>query len=172
MGEAQARQGDVDMDGSSEQSYVTALTSEEMTRAQKTVTNYDVPAVVARLSVILCTPASYKRFVACRGNVAQTLVNLLQDLLDLNSSFAVRPLLLHALLQLAKTSGRHPRCLHLLSKPKLGQQMAGGGFGDVFKGTIGEQMVAIKIMRVYEDSDKQAVLKVFLWLSLISKLTI
>ena len=48
-------------------------------RAQKTLTAYDVRAVVDRLAVILRAPTSYKRFVACRGTAAQTLVNLLQD---------------------------------------------------------------------------------------------
>jgi hypothetical protein len=42
----------------------------------------------------------------------------------------------------------------------IGQPVAVGGFGDVCKGVIQGQAVAVKVMRVFKDSDIEAVLKV------------
>jgi hypothetical protein len=44
---------------------------------------------------------------------------------------------------------------------KIGQQaVAGGAFGDIWKGLVQEQSVCVKIMRIFEDSNVEAVLKV------------
>jgi hypothetical protein len=44
----------------------------------------------------------------------------------------------------------------------VGQQVTGGGFGDIWKGFVRGQSVCIKIMRIFEDSNVEAVLKVCL----------
>ncbi|KAF8201248.1 kinase-like domain-containing protein, partial [Mycena galopus ATCC 62051] len=69
--------------------------------------------------------------------------------------------MLQALLQLARPSGLHPRCFVLPGLRKVGQQVAGGGFGDIWKGVIRGQSVCVKIMRIFEESDIQAALKEF-----------
>jgi hypothetical protein len=43
---------------------------------------------------------------------------------------------------------------------KVGNQVAAGGFGDLWKGLVCEVSVSVKIMRVFEDSDVQAILNV------------
>jgi hypothetical protein len=43
---------------------------------------------------------------------------------------------------------------------KIGQQVGGGGFGDIWKGLVREQSVCVKIMRIFQNDDIQAVLKV------------
>jgi hypothetical protein len=80
----------------------------------------------------------------------------------MDSTLPMRPLLFKALIRLSRASGLHPECLPLGIIPRLGQLVAGGGFGDIYKGVISEQVVAIKIIKVYDYSDKQAVLKVHL----------
>ncbi|KAJ7921746.1 kinase-like domain-containing protein [Mycena leptocephala] len=72
-----------------------------------------------------------------------------------------RPLFCKALLRLSRKSGVHPRCFHLSEMLTIGQPVAVGGFGDVCKGVIQGQAVAVKVMRVFEDSDIEAVLKEF-----------
>ncbi|KAJ7819527.1 kinase-like domain-containing protein, partial [Mycena leptocephala] len=99
--------------------------------------------------------------LACRGSDAQSVLNLLQSLLDMDSTLPMRPLLFKALIRLSRASGLHPECLPLGIIPRLGQLVAGGGFGDIYKGVISEHVVAIKIIKVYDYSDKQAVLKAF-----------
>ncbi|KAJ7852541.1 kinase-like domain-containing protein, partial [Mycena leptocephala] len=66
-----------------------------------------------------------------------------------------------ALLRLSRKSGLHPRCYALPRLRKIGQQVTAGGYGDIWRGLVGGQCVCVKIMRIFEDSDVQAVLKEF-----------
>jgi hypothetical protein len=43
---------------------------------------------------------------------------------------------------------------------KIGQQVAGGAFGDIWKGLVGVQTVAVKSMRQFKEDDIKASLKV------------
>jgi hypothetical protein len=63
-------------------------------------------------------------------------------------------------LQLSRASSLHPRCLALSELQKVGPQVTGGGFGDIWKGLVRGQSVCVKIMRIFEDSNVQALLKV------------
>ncbi|KAJ7318976.1 hypothetical protein DFH08DRAFT_819419 [Mycena albidolilacea] len=119
----------------------------------------DVSIVMARTVVFLCDPESYKEFLKCRGTDAQQLLDLLQDLLDLDSFSVLKPFLFKALLRLSRSSGRHPQCLALSGLKTVGQQVTGGGFGDIWKGFVRGQNVCVKIMRIFEDSNVEAVLK-------------
>ncbi|KAJ7810758.1 kinase-like domain-containing protein [Mycena olivaceomarginata] len=123
--------------------------------------NQDVRAIVATLVLFLRRPHSYKELLACRGTEAQHLLDLLQDLLDLDSFSVVRPLLLQALLRLSRASGLHPRCFVLPELQKIGQQVAAGGFGDIWKGLVCGQTVSVKIMRIFQDSHVEGALKEF-----------
>ncbi|KAJ7113410.1 kinase-like domain-containing protein, partial [Mycena epipterygia] len=72
-----------------------------------------------------------------------------------------RPLLFKALLRLSRASGLHPICFTLRGLQKAGEQVAAGGFGDIWKGSFRGQEVSVKVMRLFEDSDVAAVLKEF-----------
>jgi hypothetical protein len=43
----------------------------------------------------------------------------------------------------------------------VGQQVAAGGFGDIWKGLVGGRSVCVKIMRLFREADIQAVVKVY-----------
>ncbi|KAJ7205761.1 kinase-like domain-containing protein, partial [Mycena pura] len=92
---------------------------------------------------------------------AQTLLDLLQDFLDLDSFSVVKPLICKALWRLSRASGLHPRCFALTGLQKIGQQVGAGGFGDIWKGLVRGQSVCVKIMRLFRNNDIQAVLKEF-----------
>ncbi|KAJ7186536.1 kinase-like domain-containing protein [Mycena filopes] len=81
-------------------------------------------------------------------------------LLDSGHRPASKPLLSKALLKLSGNCGLHPTCFALDGLEKLGQQVAGGGYGDVWKGRIGGQTVAVKSMRQFQEQDIAASLKV------------
>jgi hypothetical protein len=136
--------------------------------------------VAARLGVLLRDPESYKEFLACRETDAQGLLDVLQDvstsnsnpiqilvptaqqLLDLDSFSDHKPLIFKALLRLSRASGLHPRCFALHGLQKGGQQVAAGGFGDIWKGSVRGQIVAVKVMRFFGGSDVEAAkLKVY-----------
>ncbi|KAJ7174577.1 kinase-like domain-containing protein, partial [Mycena filopes] len=102
----------------------------------------------------------YKEFITCRGPEAQELLNLLQDLLD-QDSIESKPLISKTLLRLSLASGQHPRCFPLTGLELVGPQIAGGGFGDIWKGLVGGQSVSVKIMRIYQDRDIALALKEF-----------
>ncbi|KAF7377580.1 Protein kinase domain-containing protein [Mycena sanguinolenta] len=123
--------------------------------------NYDLAVVVTRFVLFLRNPESYKQFLTCRGADAQQLLDLLQDLLDLNSFPAVKPSISNALLRLSRCSGLHPRCFVLSGLQRLGQQVSGGGFGDIWKGSVRGQNVCVKIMRIFGNSNIKAALKEF-----------
>ncbi|KAJ6466800.1 kinase-like domain-containing protein [Mycena sanguinolenta] len=123
--------------------------------------NRDLSAVVARLVLFLRDSESYKKFLSCSGTDAQRLLDLLQDLLDLDAFSVVKPTIFQALLRLSRPSGVHPRCFALSGLQKVGQQVTGGSFGDIWKGLVRGQSVCVKVMRVFEDSDIEDALKEF-----------
>ncbi|KAL0574483.1 hypothetical protein V5O48_007458 [Marasmius crinis-equi] len=60
------------------------------------------------------------------------------------------------MLRLSKNSGLHPQCLSIQNVKKLGEYpIAAGGFGDVWKGVIGDSTkpVCLKVVKIYLDSD-------------------
>ncbi|KAJ7779207.1 hypothetical protein B0H16DRAFT_1405717 [Mycena metata] len=123
--------------------------------------NRDIPRITAALVVYLQEPASSDGFLTAREGVAQGSLNLLQDLLDLDTFLIVKPLICKALVQLARASGLHPRCFSITGLQKIGQQVAGGGFGDIWKGVIRGQVVSVKIMRIFQEQEVAAALKEF-----------
>ncbi|KAJ7238060.1 kinase-like domain-containing protein [Mycena haematopus] len=123
--------------------------------------NRDISALVAKLVVLCRDPESSKKFLACREADAQRLLDLLQDLLDLDSFSVAKPLICKALLRLSRASGLHPRCFALPELQKVGQQVTGGGFGDLWQGLVRGQSVSVKIMRIFKDAQVDTVLKEF-----------
>ncbi|KAJ6598277.1 kinase-like domain-containing protein [Mycena vulgaris] len=103
---------------------------------------------------------THKQFLACREADAQQLLDFLQDVLDHDGFSLARPFLWKALLRLSRASGLHPKCFPLLGLEK-GQQVACGGFSDICKGLVNGQSVSVKIMRLFQDGDVEAVLKEF-----------
>jgi serine/threonine protein kinase len=67
-----------------------------------------------------------------------------------------------ALIRLSQESKLHPQCFTLTGLEQ-GKLVAGGSFGDVYKGWLEGQSVAVKVMRVFEESDLNALLKVGTW---------
>jgi len=119
----------------------------------------DISCVLKQINCILSYRDTYKHFLSCRGTVAQQLLDLLQDLLDSFRDFESRALLSKALLRLSGACGLHPTCFTLSGVEKVGQQVAGGGFGDIWKGLVGGQTVAVKSMRQFKDDDVRVSMK-------------
>ncbi|KAJ7767657.1 kinase-like domain-containing protein [Mycena metata] len=125
------------------------------------VMSNDICDIMAQLVFILQGAESRKRFLESRNTEAQELLNFLQDLLDLDTFSAVRPLLCKTLIQLSQASGLHPHCFPLTAVQKVGNQVAAGGFADIWKGLVQGQSVSLKIVRIFGDSDIQAALDEF-----------
>ncbi|KAL0565750.1 Rho guanine nucleotide exchange factor [Marasmius crinis-equi] len=110
-------------------------------------------------------------FLEQRGEDAQDWLDRLQLLVD-NPHLSLPPQLCSSIfkvmIRLSKLSGLHPKCLSIHNVHKLGQHpIAAGGFGDVWKGVIGDSdsggpIVCLKIVKVYLTSDVQALFKEYL----------
>ncbi|KAJ7651237.1 hypothetical protein FB45DRAFT_780589 [Roridomyces roridus] len=104
----------------------------------------------------------YTRFLDSRDASAQWLLDLLQDLLDYDADIppADRRRIFKALIRLSDYSKLYPRCFTLtdLEQERL---VDGGSFSDVYQGYLRGQCVAVKMMRVFDQSDIETVLKSF-----------
>ncbi|KAJ6514519.1 kinase-like domain-containing protein [Mycena vulgaris] len=125
------------------------------------ILSQDAAAAVEQLAFILQDSETYKTFLGCRGESAQQLLDLIQELLDLFPHSTFRPLLYKALLRLSRASELHPACYALPGLQPVGRQVAAGGFGDIWKSVVRGQTVSIKMMRLFRDADIRAVLKEF-----------
>lgn len=65
-----------------------------------------------------------------------------------------------AQLRLGAACGVHPDCLVLSGVNLNGWAVDGGAFGDIYKGFVQGHEVAIKVLRVFNSSDRQKLLKV------------
>ncbi|KAF9256320.1 kinase-like protein, partial [Marasmius fiardii PR-910] len=73
--------------------------------------------------------------------------------------------ILAIMLRLSKKSGLHSRCLTIQNVRKLGHYpVASGGFGDVWKGVIGNssESVCLKVVKLYLNSDVEKLCKAYL----------
>ncbi|KAF8179042.1 hypothetical protein K438DRAFT_1843469, partial [Mycena galopus ATCC 62051] len=118
---------------------------------------HDISVMVAELVLSL----QDREFLAFPGAREQKFLDLLQDVLDLDIFSAVKPLITKALLRLCSVSGLYPRCFALTGLEKVGEQVAAGGFGDIWKGLIRTQSVCVKVMRLFQKADIEALLKEF-----------
>ena len=66
------------------------------------------------------------------------------------------------MIRLSKTSGMYPQCLQIENVQQIGEHpVAGGGFGDVWKGRLGGGgLVCLKVIRAYEATDVGRVVRV------------
>ncbi|KAF7333010.1 Protein kinase domain-containing protein [Mycena venus] len=120
----------------------------------------DVSTVLRELISVLRDSETRKSFFAYRGALAQQLLDLVQDLLDICDSNS-RALLSKALVKLVHDSELHPTCFKLSNFKKVGEPVGHGTSGDRFKGLVGDQIVSVKIMRVFNDFEIKAMMKEF-----------
>ncbi|THU88736.1 kinase-like protein [Dendrothele bispora CBS 962.96] len=122
-------------------------------------------SLLARIETILGDRTEYRELLAQRGELAQSLLDLLKALYDYPGVLPkLRSKILHAIIRLSNVSGLYPDSLALdaYNVTKVGNHpVAAGGFGDIWKGLIGEQMVCLKVARICGDSDVQKLLKEF-----------
>ncbi|KAK7026364.1 kinase-like domain-containing protein [Favolaschia claudopus] len=103
----------------------------------------------------------YEPFILRQNRESQDILDLLQDLLDIQLLSGIQPFLFKAMLRLSRASGLYPRCFTLTGLQKIGKQVAGGGYGDIWKGLLRGQSVCIKMMRIFQKDDIQIAIKEF-----------
>ncbi|KAF9268616.1 kinase-like protein [Marasmius fiardii PR-910] len=96
-----------------------------------------------------------------KAEEAQIWLDTLQVLADFPEvTSKLRSSTLKMMLRLSKRSGLCPQCFMVKNVKRLGEfPVGGGGFGDVWKGKIGGQLVCLKVVKVYLVSDVRQLLK-------------
>jgi hypothetical protein len=71
-----------------------------------------------------------------------------------------KPRHLKALLKLSRASGCYPECLALKGVEMEAHPVAAGSYGEVYRGLLQKKQIAVKVLKVYQDSDFVQLLKV------------
>ncbi|KAH7926547.1 kinase-like protein [Leucogyrophana mollusca] len=133
----------------------------------------DALAIIARILAMLKEPQRRMLLLCQRGPQAQSLLDLIQKLLDSFDLDNIRSFLVKILVELSKRSGLYPQRLVLPNINIRGDQVDGGTFGDVWKGDLDGRPVAVKKMRVFGFRDVEVLMKAYskeavLWAQLSS----
>ncbi|KAF8959522.1 kinase-like domain-containing protein [Flammula alnicola] len=134
------------------------ITSGKITLSERTrllqLHHLDVLCVMARVLTISFNLGSLKQLVNQTGEDAQSLLNILQALLDSEH--------LGAILELSKKSCLFPDNLVLRGVEKEGHSaLDGGSFGDIWQGSFAGKAVAIKVMRRLHGGINSKTAKIF-----------
>ncbi|KAG6842250.1 hypothetical protein C0991_000220 [Blastosporella zonata] len=109
----------------------------------------DILSIATRVLAMTHDDQRKRAFLDQRDSHAQTLLDLLQHILDLPELDIVRPSILRVLLELSRRSGLYPTALILRGVDPLGNEsVTAGSYGDIWQGTWAGSTVAIKVMRV------------------------
>ncbi|KAG6907407.1 hypothetical protein DXG01_009019 [Tephrocybe rancida] len=113
-------------------------------------------SIATRISYLLGDSVLCRALLRKRGPDAQVLLDVFQWLLD-DADLAedLRRQLIVATQRLSVKSGLYPRDVVQDSQ----HPVTGGGFADIYKGSFGGQVVCLKTIRVYQDSQLEHVLK-------------
>uniref|UniRef100_A0A0W0F0H3 Putative Dbl-like domain-containing protein n=1 Tax=Moniliophthora roreri TaxID=221103 RepID=A0A0W0F0H3_MONRR len=126
----------------------------------------DTKTVLRHLEAILQDENEYRHLLAQRGELAQSLLDLLQTLSNSpQASSQLRSSILKAVLRLSRKSNLYPQCLTVENIRQRGEHpVASGGFGEIWMGEVegSDQVVCLKVVKLYLESDIEKVLKSFL----------
>ncbi|KAF9255854.1 kinase-like protein [Marasmius fiardii PR-910] len=108
---------------------------------------------------IFADNAKLRAFLEQKGQPAQVWLDRMQQLAEHpKTSPDLRSSIFTIMLRLSKKSKLHPTCLRIQNVRKMGEYpIAAGGFGDVWKGVIGEstEPVCLKVVKIYQNSDAE-----------------
>ncbi|KAE9384776.1 hypothetical protein BT96DRAFT_841742 [Gymnopus androsaceus JB14] len=125
-----------------------------------------IDTLLKKVKVLLADEEGYKELLAQTGKSAEDLLDLLQTLSGYpNVEPRLRSAIFKTMLRLSKRSSVFPKCLSIQNVKTLGNYaVAAGGFGEIWKGTIGKstQIICLKIVRVYLESDVESLIREFL----------
>ncbi|KNZ79055.1 L-type lectin-domain containing receptor kinase I.3 [Termitomyces sp. J132] len=123
----------------------------------------DSSQFIPQLRCILSEPRLYQRLVHFKDSNAQTLLDLLQLLLDVPElDTQLRRSLIAATQRLSRKSGRYPICYELKGVKQVETEpVTAGGFADIYRAEFKGKVVCLKVARLYQDSQLEYLLKQF-----------
>ncbi|KAG5353081.1 hypothetical protein C0989_010463 [Termitomyces sp. Mn162] len=123
----------------------------------------DSSQLITQLRCVLTEPQLYQQLVCFKGSDAQALLDTFQLLLDTPQlDTQLRRSLVAATQRLSRKSGRYPICYELKGVKQVETEpTAAGGFADIYKAVFEGQVVCLKVIRLYQDSQLEHLLKQF-----------
>jgi hypothetical protein len=128
----------------------------------KKLLDQDLISAAALLVVILRNRDRKKSLYVLDESKARNLINLMHkisNLSDLDSK--IRSVITEAMFTISRKHRCYPECLVLHGVEYSERAVAGGGFGDIWKGQVRGRTIAIKVMRIFGEHEIQKFLKVF-----------
>ncbi|KAJ8080062.1 hypothetical protein PM082_016889 [Marasmius tenuissimus] len=139
---------------------VSSLTElESLLKNSSAMESEEMKELVKGLRVAVEDEEQRREILEKKGEDAQHWLDVLQLLADSpDTSSLLRSTILTIMVRLSKNSGHFPKCLVIKNVKKQGEHpVGGGGFGDVWKGTVDHagstQTVCLKVVKVYLTSD-------------------
>ncbi|KAG5353082.1 hypothetical protein C0989_010464 [Termitomyces sp. Mn162] len=142
----------------------------ELIPNKRSSTRTNTYALVTYLQQVLHDHRLYRQLLHFKNSDAQALLDTFQSLLDvpeLDTQF--RRLLIVATQRLSEHSGLYPVCYRLKGVEQVeAEPVTAGGFADIYKAKFQGQVVCLKVIRLYQNSQLEYVLKkvtkeVILW---------
>ncbi|KAF9457681.1 kinase-like domain-containing protein [Collybia nuda] len=142
------------------------VTVAEITRTQSpSAENLDegFRSITTKLTAVFEDVTQYKRLLKCGGENAQRLLDLFQALLYSSElDTGLRRRLVVAVQRLSQHSGLYPTCFGLEGVQLVGEDpVTAGSFGDIYRGSLQQQQVCLKVIRIYQASRVDYILKRF-----------
>ncbi|KAF5353565.1 hypothetical protein D9756_008099 [Leucocoprinus leucothites] len=115
------------------------------------------------LSKVLQTEESRIALRNLRGDQAQVMIEYLYSVLFLPDILEpwLRKYSLIALYRLCKATLLYPRCYVLKQTIEIVSHEGGGGFSDIYRGRLGDTDLCLKVVRLYQKSDTDTMLKIY-----------
>ncbi|KAK1222921.1 hypothetical protein PQX77_014198 [Marasmius sp. AFHP31] len=121
----------------------------------------DYDEEIKRMWDVISDEQRRKEVLGTTGEKAQEWLDLMQLLVEYSETDKpFRSAVFKMMIRLSRATGLHPKCLTIQNVEMLGNHPVGGGaFGDVWKGSMGESIVCMKVLRVYSATEVEQVLK-------------
>lgn len=88
--------------------------------------------------------------------------------MDFVQDESCKHLYVSTLIKLSRAASLYPECMTLKGVKLNGSAVDGGSYGDVFISTFKGQEIAVKVLKVYQKSDIDKLLKASFTLSVVS----
>ncbi|KAF5351190.1 hypothetical protein D9756_008182 [Leucocoprinus leucothites] len=118
--------------------------------------------LVGDLTDILQSPEKKKVLLGLRGYRAQVIVDFLDSVLvEMDpSKIELRKQVLITLYRICKASHCYPEC-YTLHNIVIGTQEGGGGFCDIHRGRHRDQVLCLKVVRMFKKNETHSMIKLF-----------
>ncbi|KAF5357113.1 hypothetical protein D9756_006791 [Leucocoprinus leucothites] len=116
--------------------------------------------LLKRLPDLLKNAVVRKAFCDLKRDEAQLVIDYLDSTLQQSIAAGLRKDVVHTLYGMCRAYLLYPRC-YVLKDVDFGTHVTGGGFSDIYRGRAGQQPLCLKVVRLFQKSESEALLKMY-----------